>query len=184
MKLVRPARAHLPSYADALRRGWSPDTRRPAAGAKELERIIAAPETFLAEQSDPSGEGSPIELPDGSIVPRLPSYRRWMWDGEFCGSISLRWQPGTTALPPHCLGHIGYSVVPWKRGGGYATLALAAILPLARKQGLPFVELTADVDNAASQSVIRHSGGQLVEQFLTPPSHGGTPALRFRIQLS
>ena len=28
-------------------------------------------------------------------MPRLPSYRLWMWDGEFAGSISLRWQPGT-----------------------------------------------------------------------------------------
>jgi len=35
-----------------------------------------------------------------------------MWDGEFCGQIAFRWQPGTEALPPHCLGHVGYSVVP------------------------------------------------------------------------
>ena len=44
-----------------------------------------------------------------------------MWDGEFCGSIGFRWQPGTTDLPRHVLGHIGYSVVPWKRRLGYAT---------------------------------------------------------------
>jgi predicted acetyltransferase len=57
------------------------------------------------------------------------------------------------------------------------------ILPLAREQGLPFVDLTTDVDNVASQRVILHNGGQLVEHFLKPPSHGGIPALRFRIQL-
>jgi predicted acetyltransferase len=39
-----------------------------------------------------------------------------MWDGDFAGAINLRWQPGTAELPPHCLGHIGYGVVPWKRG--------------------------------------------------------------------
>ena len=27
-------------------------------------------------------------MPDGSFVPRLPGYRRWLWDGKFCGSIS------------------------------------------------------------------------------------------------
>jgi len=41
-----------------------------------------------------------------------------MWDDEFAGSIGFRWQPGTSALPPHCLGHIGYAVVPWKQGRG------------------------------------------------------------------
>ena len=59
-----------------------------------------------------------------------------MWDGEFCGSIGFRWQPGTSALPPYCLGHIGYSVVPWKQRRGYATKALALLLPDARKEGL------------------------------------------------
>src|SRR2546430_6881442 len=33
-------------------------------------------------------------LPDGSVVPRLPGYRKWIWDGEFCGVIGFRWQPG------------------------------------------------------------------------------------------
>lgn len=183
MELVWPTAEHLPSYADALRRGWSVDTGRPAARAEELARIEEDPSAFLASQLDPEGRGPPVTLPDGSTVPRLPSYRLWMWDGEFCGAISLRWQPGTTALPPHCLGHIGYGVVPWKRQRGYATGALALMLPLARRQGLPFVELTTNVANVASQRVIIHNGGELVEQFQTPPSHGGTAALRFRIRL-
>jgi predicted acetyltransferase len=52
-----------------------------------------------------------VALPDGTMVPRLPGFWRWLWDGEFCGSIQFRWQPGTPDLPPTCLGHIGYSVV-------------------------------------------------------------------------
>ena len=63
--------------------------------------------------------GDPISLPDGSTVPRLPGLSRWMWDGEFAGAINLRWQPGSRLLLPTCLGHIGYSVVPWKRRRGY-----------------------------------------------------------------
>ena len=183
MELLRPTEQHLAGYMDALRRGWSSDTGRPAAGAEELARIEENPSAFVASQIDPEGLGPPVTLPDGSTVPRLPSYRLWMWDGDFCGNISLRWQRGTTSLPPHCLGHIGYSVVPWKRQRGYATRALALILPLAAEQGLPFVDITTDVANVPSQRVIINNGGLLVERFQKPASHGGTDALRFRIEL-
>jgi hypothetical protein len=44
-------------------------------------------------------------------------------DGEFCGSIGLRWQPETSALPSHVPGHIGYSVVAWRWRRGYAIRA-------------------------------------------------------------
>jgi predicted acetyltransferase len=104
-----------------------------------------------------------------------------MWDGEFCGSISLRWQQGTTDLPPHCLGHIGYAVVPWKQRLGYATRALSQLLPEARSVGLPFVDITTEPENIASQRVILANGGFLVEPFTKPLQFGGTPGLRYRI---
>jgi predicted acetyltransferase len=116
-------------------------------------------------------------------VPRLPGYRRWMWDGEFCGSIGFRWQPGTSALPPHCLGHIGYSVVPWKQRLGHATRALALLLPDVRKEGLAYVELTTDPDNLPSQKVITANGGVLVKRFRKEPAYGQAEALLFRIPL-
>jgi len=122
-----------------------------------------------------------LTLPDGSAAKRLPGFRRWLWDGEFCGSIGLRWQPGTTALPPHCLGHIGYAVVPWKQHRGYAKSALRLILPEARAVGLPYVEITTDPDNIASQRVIEANGGILVEHFIKPQPFGCKPGLRFRI---
>jgi predicted acetyltransferase len=183
MQLVTPAATHLPSYVRALEQGWSPDTHRPAAAQDELARIAEDPDLFLAEHDDPEGRGPPVVLPDGTMVPRLPGIGRWLWDGEFCGAIGLRWQPGTTALPPHCLGHIGYSVVPWKRQRGYATRALGLLLPEARRVGLPWVELTTDVANIASQRVIEANGGVLVERFERPASSGGGESLRFRIAL-
>jgi predicted acetyltransferase len=111
----------------------------------------------------------------------LPGYSRWIWDGEFCGSISFRWQPGTAELPPYCLGHIGYSVVPWKRHRGYATRALQLLLPSAESEGLAYVEITTDADNTASRRVIEANGGQLIEQFRKSPELGGSHSLRYRI---
>jgi len=114
----------------------------------------------------------------------LPGFSRWMWDGEFCGSIGFRWQPGTEVLPPHWLGHIGYAVVPWKKRRGHETRALAAMLPLARAEGLRYVELTTDPDNLPSQRVIEANGGVLVERFVKPPQFGSKPGLRYRIALA
>jgi predicted acetyltransferase len=183
MQLVRPGEEHLPSYVAALARGWSADNLRPEAAQEELARIRADARAFIATMEDREANGPPILLPDGSHAARLPGIRRWLWDGEFCGSIGFRWQNGTAALPAYCLGHIGYAVVPWKQGRGYARAALAQLLPEARALGLPYVEITTDPDNLASQRVVLANGGVLVETFTKPPQYGGTPGLRFRIVL-
>ena len=183
-ELVWPAQDHLSSYVDALERGWSPDNLRPEAGREELVRIREDANLFLAQQVDREARGPAVVLPDGRAVPRLPGYIRWMWDGAFCGVIGFRWQPGTTELPPHCLGHIGFSVVPWKRGLGYGTRALALILEDVRQEGLPYVELTTDITNIASQRVMIANGGKVVEQFNKPEGYGGAPSFRFQIPLS
>ena len=183
MHLVWPTTEHLPSYIDALERGWHPDTTRPESSGEELARIREDPLQFLALQNDREARGPIVKLPDGSTVPRIPGYRRWMWDGEFSGAIGFRWQPGTTELPPHVLGHIGYSVVPWKRNRGYATRALSLLLADVRNEGLEYVELTTDPTNVPSQRVILANGGQLVEHFQKPAAYGGAESLRFRILL-
>jgi len=184
LQLVKPALEFLPEYKAALERGWSADNvREDVAAREELQKIATDPAAFVAALDDPQAKGGPIKLPDGSTVPRLPGFRRWMWDGAFCGSIGLRWQPGTSELPPHVLGHIGYAVVPWKRGRGYAKRALALMLVEARGAGLTFVYVTARPDNVASQAVIRANGGRLVERFQEPAAYGGSESLRFRIDL-
>lgn len=184
MQLVVPAEPYLPSYAAALRRGWSPNNERGLAAAlEELAQIEADPASFLASLDDREAKGPPVTMPDGSVVPRLPGFRRWMWDGEFAGSIGLRWQHGTVALPPYCLGHIGYAVVPWRQRRGYASAALLRMLEEARGLALPYVEVTTDPDNLASQKVILAAGGTLHERFEKPPQFGGKPCLRFRIAL-
>ena len=81
------------------------------------------------------------------------------------------------------MGHIGYSVVPWKQGRGYATAALRLLIPELGEIGLPFMTLTTNIDNLASQKVITANGGVLVERFDKPQALGGGEALRFRIDL-
>lgn len=182
--LLRPTLRELPSYVDALERGWSPDNVRGAEAAREqLDRIHADAAAFIDSLDDPEAKAGPAKLPDGSLVTRLPGITLWIWDGDFCGAIGFRWQPGTTSLPDYVLGHIGFAVVPWKRGLGMARQALALLLPAARNRGLAYVEITADPENMASQKVIQACGGRLIETFKKAAAYGGKEALRFRVDL-
>jgi predicted acetyltransferase len=184
LSLIKPDLTRLPAFADALERGWSPDNMRGEAASREmLAQIARDPDAFLAAQDDPEAKAGDITLPDGSTVERLPGFHRWLWDGDFCGSIGLRWSRGTPTLPPHVLGHVGYAVVPWKRGRGYATRALALMLPLARAQGLPYIELTTDEDNVASQRAILANGGRIADRFRKLAAYGGAISVRYRIDL-
>jgi predicted acetyltransferase len=184
IELLRPTTALLPGYVSALEAGWSPDNvRKEVAAREQLRAIEVNAEAFVYGLNDPTASGGPIPLPDGSTVPRLPSIVRWIWDGEVCGAIGFRWQAGTSELPPNVLGHIGFSVVPWKRGNGYAKQALKLMLGEARHRGLAYVELTADPENIASQRVIAACNGLLIERFKKTAAYGFAESLRYRIEL-
>jgi predicted acetyltransferase len=183
-RLVPPAPAYLPSYRAALEEGWSPDNVLGSiATHRELDRIDRDPMAFLMSLDDPQGKGQPLVLEDGTVLPRIPGYYRWMWDGAFCGSIGFRWQNGTSELPAHILGHVGFGVVPWKRGNGYAAKALMALLPDARLRGLSYIEVTANEGNIASRKTIETCGGVLIEHFTKMAAYGGGRSVRYRIML-
>ncbi len=154
--LVEPGLDRLPEYVEALKAGWSPNTLRDVSG-EQLAAIGQDADEFLRDLKKP--EGRTVALGDGGIRPRLPGRTFWIWDGAFCGAINVRFTPGTLELPPYVSGHLGYAVVPWKRGRGYATQALASLLPIARDLGLPRVSATCDPGNAASRRVIENNGG-------------------------
>lgn len=177
ISLVEPCAALLDGYAAALRTGWSPNTMRDVS-AEELAAVEADPEGFLRDLADCEGF---VRLADGTEVPRLPFRLFWIYDGEFCGSIGLRFRRGSEELPPHVPGHIGYAIVPWKRRRGYATRALALILPVARAEGLARVLISCDADNEASKKVILANGGALIG--LTPHDpETGKPKLSYWIK--
>lgn len=189
MRLVPATLERLPAYVAALRAGYSPDNVRGAVAAREiLARIDPDPLRFIESMEDREAKGPLVTLPDGSQVKRIPGFNRWMWDDDpeapFCGSISVRWQPGTAALPPHVLGHVGYSVAPWKRRRGYATQALAQMLAEIRGLGLPHIDITTDPDNLPSQRVILANGGVFVEAFTKPAAFGSHAGFLYRIALA
>jgi hypothetical protein len=108
-------RAHargLRAYERALAAGWSPDSERDAS-AERLRALRRDPEGFLR---DIAGREPTLALDDGRIVPRLPTRAFWISDGYFAGTINLRFQPGAEELPDYVSGHVGYTVVPWRRG--------------------------------------------------------------------
>jgi predicted acetyltransferase len=160
LRLVEPAQAYLPAYRAALETGWSANTTRDTS-ALELAAIDADPALFL--ENFTWRPGQEIDLGEGRIVERLPGVTRWIWDGEFCGSINFRHVPGSEELPAHVSGHIGYSVVPWKRRQGFARFALSAMLKIAAERGLGRVTVTCDPDNIGSRRVIESCGGEPVE---------------------
>ena len=114
-ELVKPHLKYLPQYVEALKQGWSADNIREAeAACEELEEIEKDAATFVKQRAEFTAAGGPVTLKDGTTVPRLPGFHRWMWDGDFCGSIGFRCR---TENDQHCRPQVlAISVTPPFRG--------------------------------------------------------------------
>ena len=183
MELLKPSESNLPLYVAALERELD-EGHEPFRNSLEIiEGAKKDPSALIATFDDPVG-GRLITVDAGMQRAALPSFTRWLYDGEICGSIQFRWKPGTVELPPYCLGHIGYQIFPWKRGQGLATKQLELMLGLTRNIELPYVELTTTLANVASQKVIRKNGGVFIKEFERAAEYGGGMYNLFRIDQS
>ena len=186
MILVKPTHLHLQSYLRALESDWHdlPKGSSPESVKNKIRDIQGDPNGFFTLFDDPQAKALPYLLPDQTVAYAVPSIRRWIWDDvgeQYCGTVSLRWQKGTTELPPHLMGHIGYTVVPWMQKKGYGSFALQEILKIASIQGLSAVQLVTDVSNVASNRVIEKNGGTLIQTFTKPKMYGAGLANRYLI---
>lgn len=177
--LAEPSLANLSGFEEALAKGWSPDPRRQNDTA-HVEAELAALRHDRADFLARLTSGEIIATSVSNREPqRLVLRPFWIWDGEFCGYITLRHLPGTSQLPLHLPGHVGYSIVPWKQGRGYATQALRLLLPIAAQAGFERLSIICNEDNLASRRVIEKAGGILHRTGADPSDAPDTTKLFF-----
>jgi predicted acetyltransferase len=99
--------------------------------------------------------------------------------GEIVGKVNVRHRLNKSLEIAG--GHLGFGVLPLKRGKGYATEMLRLSLGYCRSLGLKRVLLTCDETNIPSRNVILKNGGVLED---LPEFHkSGAKKLRFWINL-
>ena len=124
--LAEPQAAMLEAYIAAIKDGWHPA----ASGAQNivLEEVEGDPTGFLKRLADRNEQ---ITAADGNLQATFVSLTRWLWDGEFCGEISLV-SRGAAEFPD-----VTCSLVPRKLAHGYESRALRQLTAEARELGLP-----------------------------------------------
>ncbi|MEK1899970.1 MAG: GNAT family N-acetyltransferase [Rhizobium sp.] len=181
--LVMPDLEKLSGYEAALAKGWSPDPRRIGDTGfieAELQDLRNDPAAYLDKLM---GRHASAGQQIGDTAMALTNHTFWIWDGEFCGRIDLRYLPVTWTVPDGIPGHVGYSVVPWKQGRGYATAALDALLQFAKSRGLSELDILCNEENVISRAVIERVGGQLVRRAPHPSDRPEQQKLFFKVPL-
>lgn len=158
--LVVPHLALVEEYRAALETGWSPSVKKDDS-ATTLARLNADPEDYLKMLA-----GTVFDPP--RVPLRIKMFERWVWDGAFCGFVRVVFQPGRDDLPESILARLGYNIVPWKRGLGYAPEAVRQVLPELKSEGLGTVLAACSPGNRESCRVMEKLGAEVREERVFP----------------
>lgn len=165
--LVLASPRYRAGYIEALREGFRRGDH-PAKSPSEIDGIDADFATFFAELTKKTGD---IVLPDGKMIPRVPSDVFWLVDGEtFIGETGVRYELNDWLMKIG--GHTGYGIRPKFQRQGYGTLILKLALDKLRNQGIERALVTCYNHNIGSAKVIEANGGVL-ENLIEDPRGGG-----------
>jgi tagatose 1,6-diphosphate aldolase len=97
-------------------------------------------------------------------IHKVPTYHFQMQHADTAEELgSIRLRVGSTPHIERYAGHIGYSVVPRRRGRRYATRSLRLLVPLAARLKLNPLWITCDPENAASRRTLDLAGAEFIE---------------------
>lgn len=178
--LTTPTLEGLAGYEDALERGWSPDPRRMGDAAYIAAELADVRRNRAGYLGKILGHAAPGQAADANA---LINHAFWIWDGAFAGKADLRYIPATGGVPDSVPGHVGYSVVPWKQGRGYATAALLALMGIAREKGLGELRILCNVENLASKAVIEKVGGEVEHVGPHPSDRAEQVKVQYRMRI-
>lgn len=167
VSLVLASTAYKRDYVRALREGF----RRGDGAAKkpgEIDKIEADFESFFAALTIKVGD---VTLPNGILIPRVPSDIYWLVDGEtFIGEASVRYRLNDFLM--QIGGHVGYGIRPKFQRRGYGKLILKLTLDKLRANDVERALVTCYDHNTASAKVIEANGG-ILENLIDDPRGGG-----------
>ncbi len=165
--LVLASPQYLADYIEALREGFRRGDN-PAKTPSEIDEIEADRKAFFDELTRKTGN---IVLPDGDIIPRVPSDVFWLVDGKtFIGEASVRYQLNDWLIKIG--GHTGYGIRPKFQRQGYGKLILKLALEKLREHGIERALVTCYDHNVGSAKVIESNSG-ILENLIDDPRDGG-----------
>ena len=168
MKLIRPHKEFIQSYAEAIEED---KIVRP-----DGEIHFSEPETII-ERSYKLEHG--INLPINYV--RATTF--WLIDKEkFIGEISIRHELNSSLM--NYGGNIGYEIRQSESCKGYGTKMLSmALIYCKEKLNLNRVLITCDDDNMGSIKVIENNGGVLENKVKNSLSRGNVITRRYWIHI-
>lgn len=161
LKLVKPSHEYSKYFLKALNE-YKTDTAK--FGLDSMRQLLKIVEEGKFDEwlEKVKNNDLGINLPDGYIS----NTKYWLLDdSEYIGSFTLRHDINENLMKWG--GHIGYIILPSKRGKGYAFKGLQLVLKEAAKRGLRRVLITCNTENGTSFAVINKAknmyGGEQIE---------------------